>query len=318
MRARARSTTNDLSTNQRYERAVAAVRALARVSRVLEAASADVSLAHYRVLAAVASGEERASLVAARLALGKPAVSAAVESLCRRGLLERLDVVADGRAVALSLTAEGALVLDRVEVEMTRRVVDLCSRTSSLSAAARLALSVQYDLRNAVHDHLQTMDLANLDRMPTGQLVSRANSDSALVQGLLSFLPIMSGNVLMMLLSLAVMIYLSPLLSLVSVIVVGPLLVAVSYRMRWRMFPATWDGQQREGDVARSSTRTSTVFGWSRRSARSARARPMVGRGRHALRLADARGAAPGALPAAACRRSRRSGRWRSSRSAAG
>lgn len=97
---------------------------------MLEAASADVSLAHYRVLAAVASGEERASLVAARLALGKPAVSAAVESLCRRGLLERLDVVADGRAVALSLTAEGALVLDRVEVEMTRRVVDLCSRTS--------------------------------------------------------------------------------------------------------------------------------------------------------------------------------------------
>jgi DNA-binding MarR family transcriptional regulator len=109
---------------------VPAVRALARVSRVLEAASADVSLAHYRVLAAVASGEERASLVAARLALGKPAVSAAVESLCRRGLLERLDVVADGRAVALSLTAEGALVLDRVEVEMSRRVVDLCSRTS--------------------------------------------------------------------------------------------------------------------------------------------------------------------------------------------
>jgi DNA-binding MarR family transcriptional regulator len=130
MRARARLTINDLPTNERYGRAVAAVRALARVSRVLEAASADVSVAHYRVLAAVASGEERASLVAARLALGKPAVSAAVESLCQRGLLERLDVEADGRAVALSLTAEGALVLDRVEVEMTRRVVDLCSRTS--------------------------------------------------------------------------------------------------------------------------------------------------------------------------------------------
>ena len=46
------------------------------------------------------------------------------------------------------------------------------------------------------------MDFDNLDRMPTGQLVARANSDSTLVQGLLSFFPIMSGNVLLMLLSL--------------------------------------------------------------------------------------------------------------------
>jgi ATP-binding cassette, subfamily B, bacterial len=46
-----------------------------------------------------------------------------------------------------------------------------------------LAQQVQYDLRNAMHDHLQTLDLDNLGRMPTGQLVARANSDSALVQG---------------------------------------------------------------------------------------------------------------------------------------
>ena len=113
----------------------------------------------------------------------------------------------------------------------------------------RVALEVQYDLRNAMHDHLQTMDLDNLSRMPTGQLVSRANSDSALVQGLLSLLPIMSGNVLMMIASLVIMIVLAPLLAVISVIVV-PALVVVSYHMRKRVFPATWDGQQREGDVA--------------------------------------------------------------------
>jgi len=100
-----------------------------------------------------------------------------------------------------------------------------------------------------MQEHLQTLDFANLDRMPTGQLVARANSDSMLVQGLLSFLPIMSGNVLMLVLSLAVMIYLSPLLAVVSVLV-APSLLLISYRMRWRVFPATWDGQQREGDVA--------------------------------------------------------------------
>ena len=134
----------------------------------------------------------------------------------------------------------------------------------------RLALAVQYDLRNAMHDHLQTMDFGNLDRMPTGQLVARANSDSTLIQGLLSFYPIISGNVLMVLLSLGVMFYLSPLLALVSLVVV-PALFVVSYRMRWRVFPATWDGQQREGDIAQivdedvGGVRVVKAFGQERR-----------------------------------------------------
>ncbi|WP_125610806.1 ABC transporter ATP-binding protein [Specibacter cremeus] len=113
----------------------------------------------------------------------------------------------------------------------------------------RVALAVQFDLRNDMHGHLQSMDAANLDRMPTGQLVARANSDTALVQGLLSFLPMISGNLLMLVLSIGVMLYLSPLLALVS-LVIAPALMVVSYRMRWRIFPATWDAQQREGDVA--------------------------------------------------------------------
>jgi ATP-binding cassette subfamily B protein len=112
----------------------------------------------------------------------------------------------------------------------------------------QVALEVQYDLRNQMHDRLQSMDFDNLSRMPTGQLVARANSDSTLVQGLLNFFPIMSSNVLLMIFSLAVMVYLSPLLAIVSV-ALAPSLFVVSYRMRWRIFPATWDGQQREGDV---------------------------------------------------------------------
>ncbi len=112
----------------------------------------------------------------------------------------------------------------------------------------KVALQVQYDVRNGMHDHLQAMDAGNLDQMPTGQLVGRANSDSTLVQGLLNFFPIMSSNVMLLLLSIAVMLYLSPLLAIVS-LVVAPSLLIISYRMRWKVFPATWDGQQREGDV---------------------------------------------------------------------
>ena len=112
----------------------------------------------------------------------------------------------------------------------------------------KVALQVQTDLRNAMHDHIQTMDAQTLEGMPTGQLVGRANSDSTLVQTMLNFFPLMSSNLLLVVLSLGVMLYLAPLLALVGLVVV-PALIVVSYRMRSRVFPASWDAQQREGEV---------------------------------------------------------------------
>ena len=112
-----------------------------------------------------------------------------------------------------------------------------------------VGLAVQLDLRNDMHERLIRLDLTSLAQLPTGQLVSRASSDSALVQGLLNFLPLMIGNLLMMVADLIIMFFLSPLLALIGLVAL-PLLFVISYRMRIRVFPATWDGQQREGDVA--------------------------------------------------------------------
>lgn len=109
---------------------IEAVRALARASRVLERASGDLSLPHYRVLAAVADGDERASRVAARLALGKPTISASVDALCRRGLLTREDTAADQRAITLRLTPAGRRVLARAETAMTARLDAVLAHTS--------------------------------------------------------------------------------------------------------------------------------------------------------------------------------------------
>lgn len=111
------------------ETAVAAIRGLARVSRMLEKASTELSLANYRVLAAIGSGDERASRVGRNLVLGKPTVSATVDSLCQRGLVSRSSVGDDHRAVALKLTVEGQAVLDRVERAMIERISDLSART---------------------------------------------------------------------------------------------------------------------------------------------------------------------------------------------
>jgi DNA-binding MarR family transcriptional regulator len=88
-----------------------------------------LSLAHYRVLAAVAAGDARASRVAARLALGRPTVSASVEALSARGLLVRSGVACDQRAIQLSLTAAGAEVLEGAQLSMISALEDLAART---------------------------------------------------------------------------------------------------------------------------------------------------------------------------------------------
>ena len=113
----------------------------------------------------------------------------------------------------------------------------------------RLSLDVQYDLRDEVFASLQRLDGARLADLDTGQLVSRASSDITLVQGLLAFLPNMSGQVLLFFLSLIVMAVLSPLLTVVALLV-GPALAVIAFRSRSKLFPATWDAQQQAGVVA--------------------------------------------------------------------
>ncbi|ONH51087.1 MarR family transcriptional regulator [Frankia sp. CcI49] len=114
---------------------VDSVRAVARLSRVLERSLDGLSLAQYRVLAQIAAGDERASRIAHRLALGKPAVSAAVESLRQRGLLSRGSVDEDRRAVALALTDEGRAVFDAAERAMAMRLQEIIARTADPAGA---------------------------------------------------------------------------------------------------------------------------------------------------------------------------------------
>jgi ATP-binding cassette, subfamily B, bacterial len=203
-------------------------------------------------------------------------------------LRHRTDVaISFGAAVLGAACQAGAPLLERqivdgVIVERTEPLLPWLIALVVVAAGAflgahlrryrggKVALEVQYDLRNEMQAHLQKMDFTALDGMPTGQLVARASSDTTLVQGLLMFIPMMSGNLLLMLLSLGVMLWLSPPLALVSLII-APALIAVSYRMRTRIFPATWDAQQREGEViqivdeAVGGVRVVMAFGQERR-----------------------------------------------------
>ncbi|HEY7134000.1 MAG TPA: ABC transporter ATP-binding protein [Acidimicrobiia bacterium] len=113
----------------------------------------------------------------------------------------------------------------------------------------RVSLDVQHDLRTDIFRQLQRLDFARHDELQTGQLVSRASSDVALIQGLLAFLPIGIGNIVMFVVSIVLMLWLSPLLTLIM-LVVSPLLLFTAIKLRTSIFPASWDAQQKAGEVA--------------------------------------------------------------------
>jgi len=92
---------------------------------MLERACGELSLSHYRILNMVAAGDGRASRLAGRLALGKPAVSASVESLVGRSLLVRSGSDPDRRATRLEITAQGRAVLAAAESTMSAALADL-------------------------------------------------------------------------------------------------------------------------------------------------------------------------------------------------
>ena len=113
----------------------------------------------------------------------------------------------------------------------------------------KTALDVQHAMRTELFESLSRLDGARQDEIHTGQLVGRSISDINMVQGLLSWMPLIIGSVLLFIFSLVIMVSLSPLLSLVAV-AVAPSLWLISRSSRTRLFPASWHAQQVVGEVA--------------------------------------------------------------------
>jgi DNA-binding MarR family transcriptional regulator len=97
-----------------------AARALTLAARALEraAAASDLTLAQFRILALIAAGDERSSLLAERLAVAKPTITAVVDGLVERGFVAREAVVGDRRSIRVGLTPAGVDALRVAEGEM--------------------------------------------------------------------------------------------------------------------------------------------------------------------------------------------------------
>ena len=70
---------------------------------------------------------------------------------------------------------------------VARFLVGMVSRQGMM----RAAYGIEYDLRSIIYEHLTRMSFAFYDRVQTGQLISRANSDIRSVQMFLAFAPTM-------------------------------------------------------------------------------------------------------------------------------
>ena len=205
-----------------------------------------------------------------------PAPAAAVAPDRELGWIRRMlpVLLARRRSLALGLSAAAVAMLAQIiaprvlmaaiDEALTRRTSSLTPYVVALSVLAVLrggltfvyrstlfktAYGLEYDLRTSIYEHLTTLSFPFYDKVQSGQLISRANSDIRSVQMFLTFMPIVSLSLVSFLVALAIMLNTHVTLTLVAVAPI-PFIYVVGVRMRELMFPISWIVQSRTADVA--------------------------------------------------------------------
>src|SRR3982751_5654297 len=132
--------------------------------------------------------------------------------------------------LALVIAAAGLL---RLLFSVVRRLV-----------AGRVSLGVEYDLRNLMYAHLQSLELGFFDSQQTGQLMSRATVDLQAVRFFLGYgLVFILQSFVTVVVAGALMFSLNPMLALLTLSPM-PLIVWVAFRYGRLNRPAAQEVQQ--------------------------------------------------------------------------
>ncbi|MGI8801294.1 MAG: ABC transporter ATP-binding protein [Solirubrobacteraceae bacterium] len=173
----------------------------------------------------------------------------------------------------LALLAVGVAVAGLVRLALTvlRRLV-----------AGRVSLGVEYDLRNLLFGHLQSLELGFFDHNQTGQLMSRTTVDLQAVRFFLGYgLVFILQSALTIVLAGGAMLLLQPELGAISLIPV-PFVVWVSARYGGRARPAIQEVQQRiaelTADAEENISGVRVVKAFAREAHQRARFERSVGR----------------------------------------
>lgn len=130
-------------------------RALVRSARMLDRVDSGLTLPQYRLLTLLDAGDERSTALAQRLAVSKPAISNAVETLSGLGHLSRRVDVGDRRATWLQITTSGVEALRQADEAYGVRIASVVERMDDpagfLEGFADYAAQLDTDLAERRH-----------------------------------------------------------------------------------------------------------------------------------------------------------------------
>jgi ATP-binding cassette subfamily B protein len=132
-----------------------------------------------------------------------------------------------------------------VGLAAARAVVTVSYRRTLYGIAYRL----EERLRLLMHEHLTTMSFSFFDRVQSGQLISRANSDIRSVQMFTTFAPLLGLQVASLAVALVLMLSIHVGLTLAALATL-PFTYAVGHHLRNQMFPLSWIVQGRAAEIA--------------------------------------------------------------------
>lgn len=113
----------------------------------------------------------------------------------------------------------------------------------------RAALQIENDLRNLIFARLTELSFSYWDRVQSGQIISRANSDVRSIQLLFAFGPLIAMQ--LVLLTMALVVMLATDVALTAVALAGlPLVFVIGVKLRRVIFPLSWVAQARQAEVA--------------------------------------------------------------------
>ena len=113
----------------------------------------------------------------------------------------------------------------------------------------RSSLGIETDLRNLIYRHLTRLSFGFFDRVQSGQLISRANSDIRAVQMFLGFAPTVAISILTFFAAFGLMLNIHVPLALVAGATM-PFVYLTGRKMRSKMFPISWMVQARTATMA--------------------------------------------------------------------
>jgi ATP-binding cassette, subfamily B, bacterial len=152
-------------------------------------------------------------------------------------------------AVTYSLQRRTVPLSHYVRISLALGVAAALAAYVSRLFLMRTAYSIEFDLRNLIYTHLTRLSFGFYDRVQSGQLISRANSDIRSVQMYLTFAPAIIVQCMVAVVAFIYMLAISVPLAFVAMSTV-PFVFVIGVRMRRVMFPVSWLISARLAEIA--------------------------------------------------------------------